>query len=883
MAKNIQLHIRIAAQQIDSIRSVDKERIVRRSPEAAAMMKNLDKAQGLVEMYDALLEQASRNYADALQGADLRSPLAAPHSGMGTESEAASVRYSKKVLDDGRQYVEANRQVITGDNPKQWRDQIENYINNEIRHGNDVTVYANDGTPLTITEDTAGKARFRNEVRRPDGTTRLMTDEEYAVKLRAEGHIDELAETSFGGNTIVPDAKNHPFAKDGFVYRTAYFKDATGYYRLTISVGKNGEVSTVYNIGKIKEADFPVQSTDERRTDSEGSKAGETTSDNSIPEKGENSKRQFSLKEPIEEANGLIAVHNLNEAKLRGALELGGLPMPSIAITKEQGGIEGYGDITFVFSKGSIDPADRRNRVYGADAWTPTQPDIGYKINEKIAGDVYGRVRNIINSNEFTKGKESVPLDTSNIDDFIQRGRGDPVEAYEQNRQMRLAYALENIDGFRVAANEKGDYDRYETYDRVDEAIDQEKYRQWLAELFDGIVEKKGIRNNRDFFTPMGDRRKFEQLYYEYNLENLVRAMAGEPESGNSIFGGIGPLAGAAATKLNTIKDIKNNSGRLMRLSGEELDARKGEWEQRLSDITKRMLEGQNRSNSFIALSDAAEVVVDIVRKTRTSQGIEKALQEWKNAYTVNAEIARDITDLVNELAEMPVHYFEAKPRRAVGFDEVKAAIFPEGKHPDLEDALRKKGVDVLTCTPGDNESRLAAMNEESVAKQRFSLKDTMQPEYDELLAENKQLKASLGSALETIKAQNMKVTDKRAVNALAKKITNEYGSKYGAQKLADNLQSIFDTIANAEDTTTAEGAMEVLRSVTRAVVEQGTDVNTELREEYAPLLKQLRTSPIRLTATQKAEAAAMYGDYNTFRKKFSGRSASVRRALPLI
>ena len=42
------------------------------------------------------------------------------------------------------------------------------------------------------------------------------------------------------------------------------------------------------------------------------------------------------MKDTMEGANGLIAIHNLNANKLRGALELGGLPMPSIAITKAQ-------------------------------------------------------------------------------------------------------------------------------------------------------------------------------------------------------------------------------------------------------------------------------------------------------------------------------------------------------------------------------------------------------------------------------------------------------------------------------------------------------------------------------------------------------------------
>ena len=132
-------------------------------------------------------------------------------------------------------------------------------------------MYASDGDALTITEDTAGKARFRNFVKISEGKYRLMTDEEYAVKLRAETHIDELSQVSKRGKKIVPDSKNHSFAKDGFNYRTAYFLDNDGqYYRVTMSVGINGEINTVYNVGKIKEAIFPFS----------GSKAegGNTTS-----------------------------------------------------------------------------------------------------------------------------------------------------------------------------------------------------------------------------------------------------------------------------------------------------------------------------------------------------------------------------------------------------------------------------------------------------------------------------------------------------------------------------------------------------------------------------------------------------------------------------
>lgn len=83
---------------------------------------------------------------------------------------------------------------------------------------------------------------------------------------------------------------------------------------------------------------------------------------------------RFSLKEPIEETKDLIAVHNLTGEKLRKLLDLQGIPMPSIAITKSDATAEDFGEISLVFRKDAIDPADERNKVYDADAWTPMFP-----------------------------------------------------------------------------------------------------------------------------------------------------------------------------------------------------------------------------------------------------------------------------------------------------------------------------------------------------------------------------------------------------------------------------------------------------------------------------------------------------------------------------
>ena len=97
-------------------------------------------------------------------------------------------------------------------------------------------------------------------------------------------------------------------------------------------------------------------------------------------------KEKFSMREPVEETRDLLALHNMTMDNLRGALKLGGLPMPSIAIVKAKSGHDQYGPISLVFRKDTIDPQlFRGNKVYGYDAWTPTAPRIEYEVNEKAA------------------------------------------------------------------------------------------------------------------------------------------------------------------------------------------------------------------------------------------------------------------------------------------------------------------------------------------------------------------------------------------------------------------------------------------------------------------------------------------------------------------
>ena len=165
----------------------------------------------------------------------------------------------------------------------------------------------------------------------------------------------------------------------------------------------------------------------------------------------------FSLKEKVEETKNLVAVHNMQLSELERTLDLGGLPMPSIAIIKAQRGHSEYGDVSLVFDKSVIDPkANKQNKVYGGDAWTPTYPTIEYKPNEKIAKKISDKYYDF--SRKFGY-EESRPLYSyvNDLENQLNRNKGEAgmlEELYNDTRVMQY-YLLDSGKGKVEAINKE--------------------------------------------------------------------------------------------------------------------------------------------------------------------------------------------------------------------------------------------------------------------------------------------------------------------------------------------------------------------------------------------------------------------------------------------
>lgn len=125
----------------------------------------------------------------------------------------------------------------------------------------------------------------------------------------------------------------------------------------------------------------------------------------------------------------LVVYHNVSTGKLREAIKLGGLPMPSLGITKRDIPFGDFGEITLIGDKDMIDPRkSRSNEVFSRDAYTVRKPVVNYEVPAKIDIDAfykkYEETRKFLNKNSidvgeinfsFYDGEESLAAMENNI------------------------------------------------------------------------------------------------------------------------------------------------------------------------------------------------------------------------------------------------------------------------------------------------------------------------------------------------------------------------------------------------------------------------------------------------------------------------------------
>ena len=356
---------------------------------------------------------------------------------------------------------------------------------------------------------------------------RLITKNANNAKMRASAELNNLLEVSEFSHWA-RDLKKHPEATLGFDYYTTKFEVGGHLFEGLINIANSEKGRVFYDITKIKE----IPGTIEKRATPMAQSASDSgdLSGESVSQNQADVKQRFSLSEPVERAGNLIAEHNLTQEKLEKALEIGAFPSPSIAIVQAEQGHTNFGDYSVVFPASTIDPeADSRNRVYGADAWTPTSSDaiVEYRVDadakrafereiqslsNQVAGGVFRGSSTLSKAGvgeETTKTTKQIAEEIANYDEVkaaYLRENGDDIEAkfvrktYDLLGNDALERFVKNIGGIDELANIRarmyiGDEGSVaqEELERVREAVGEE-YAERFAKILDRKPERKAER-----------------------------------------------------------------------------------------------------------------------------------------------------------------------------------------------------------------------------------------------------------------------------------------------------------------------------------------------------------------------------------------------------
>lgn len=455
-------------------------------------------------------------------------------------------------------------------------------------------------------------------------------------------------------------------------------------------------------------------------------------------------------------------------------------------------------------------------------------------------------------------------------------------------------FTLEDIvhhawDMYQDGGATKGEIDRMATSDALRSAVDDHAVEEWIAGKLDGLLGEAGIYNGKDPYTPSGNLRSFSQLHYAYTLENIVKAMKeGQEERGGNTWGASAKTLQSVATpEYRSIQEIKADSGRLGMDEGAEYEAKLQAIDDRIGSIITKIKQGNkaHSDNSFVESDIIGSILMETSKGKRTVDAIMRAFS--KEGYKISSQTAQDIQAVYQAAAEMPTGYFEAKPQRAVGFDEVLAAVIPDDSSKKLRDGLEQAGVRMLEYKTGDDADRLAKIN--SVDDARFSLKaGTESKSVAALQEENRLLREQMKDYI-AIQRRNGKLqesrdywqgqtrrtqrvtTDKKAVTAAAKQLIQNYGADIAVKDIQGDLQSLYDYIASGydgKDELTYTEARRRAEDIAETLVSNAVAVDSDMYDAYSDLRDYLRTTKIIYGKEYHGDIA----DYGDFRKRQFGR-----------
>jgi hypothetical protein len=329
----------------------------------------------------------------------------------------------------------------------------------------------------------------------------------------------------------------------------------------------------------------------------------------------------------VEAGKEMIVHHNLSPEKLARVEKVGGMPVPSVAVSNVENPLISFGDISLIGDKSMAIPSSK-NPVYGFDAYTARTPEIDYKFDTKS-------IKNI--DNYFSDISKKIPDGEYTVDrlkqDWKYRGDSDIYKAKFLDEQGMLP----DPDDFGK--------DTWKFRQEVSQRVRDLKpeFESWSANMDNTLADAGVTPTERIFkgYTESGNRR-----YADATLDNLVKEMKGGAGA-EGFFYGIGNIRAVATPKFKNFEQVK--AARENIVSSKDFEPIKKKVNEAFENLTDRMrnLEG---NNNYSYKPEDALYELGQVKNVNFLDKIYKDVPEALKA---------DVQIFMNKVKSMPTEYFE--------------------------------------------------------------------------------------------------------------------------------------------------------------------------------------------------------------------------------
>ena len=179
----------------------------------------------------------------------------------------------------------------------------------------------------------------------------------------------------------------------------------------------------------------------------------------------------------------LAVLHNITSENLENIDRIGGMPSPSIAITKPDIPFTQFGEITLIADPSVAEKAMEEARLYDRDIWSPTVPKAEWKISQKIIDAFDSKIRAV--GDEIGTWIGGAETFSSSV---IKDGLNSLVYAYSRNLGAQIAFLKESGIDYEVKYKRK-DPEGSLPIEIIDENLEYFKSHEFTTDTYEEIVE----------------------------------------------------------------------------------------------------------------------------------------------------------------------------------------------------------------------------------------------------------------------------------------------------------------------------------------------------------------------------------------------------------